>query len=91
MDFFISDWLKDKVARATYYFKYIYGWKQRPCSACGGSGRYDDNGSPKCDVCNGTGKETYPGPKAIDNAIVRCAPQLAALAKRMEEERKKIR
>ncbi len=35
------------------------GWKQRPCTACSGSGRYDHNGSPKCGGCNGTGKERY--------------------------------
>jgi hypothetical protein len=91
MNFFISDWFKAKVARATYYFSYVYGWRQKDCTACSGSGRYDSHGSPKCGACNGKGKETYRGPKAIDNAIVRCAPQLAALAKRMEEERKKIK
>lgn len=26
------------------------------CTACGGSGRYDHNGSPKCGACGGTGK-----------------------------------
>ena len=30
-----------------------------PCAACAGSGRYDNNGSPKCGACNGTGKEPY--------------------------------
>ena len=30
----------------------------KPCTACGGSGRYDCVGSPKCTACNGTGKET---------------------------------
>lgn len=27
------------------------------CSACGGSGRYDNDGSPPCGACNGTGRE----------------------------------
>lgn len=33
--------------------------KQRnePCSACGGSGRYDVAGSPKCAACGGTGRQ----------------------------------
>ena len=26
------------------------------CSACGGSGYYDNTGSPKCGSCNGTGR-----------------------------------
>lgn len=87
----ISEWLKDKVHRAQHYFRYVYGWKQQDCTACNGSGRYDHNGSPECSSCEGTGKETYRGPKTIDNAIVRCAPQLAALGKRMQEERDKIK
>ncbi len=87
----ISEWLRDKVNRAQYYFSYVYGWKKRPCSACSGSGRYDHNGSPNCSSCQGTGRETYRGPKAIDNAIVRCAPQLAELAKKMKESRDRIK
>jgi hypothetical protein len=85
----ISEWLKSKIYRASYYFSYIYGWKLRNCSACSGSGHYDSSSSPNCSACDGTGKERYRGPKAIDNAIVRCAPQLAALAKRMEVDRNK--
>jgi RecJ-like exonuclease len=26
-----------------------------PCGACGGSGRYDSDGSPPCGACDGTG------------------------------------
>lgn len=48
-----------KQARTEHYEKYVKGWKQRACSACNGSGYYDDNGSPKCGACEGTGKETY--------------------------------
>lgn len=48
-----------KADRTTYNKKYIWGWKQRPCTACNGSGRYDHNGSPRCGACEGTGKETY--------------------------------
>jgi len=50
---------EDKQARTDYYFKYVYGWKERKCGACNGSGRYDNNGSPPCSACDGTGKETY--------------------------------
>jgi DnaJ-class molecular chaperone len=91
MDFFISDWMRAKLSRATHYFKYVYGWRQQDCTACNGSGRYDHNGSPKCSSCEGTGKETYRGPKAVDNPIVRCAPQLAELAKKMKERRDEIK
>lgn len=48
-----------KEQRKQHYEKHIKGWKQRPCSACSGSGRYDSHGSPKCGACEGTGKETY--------------------------------
>jgi DnaJ-class molecular chaperone len=48
-----------KQERTEYYKKYVYGWKQRPCVACNGSGIYDHNGSPKCGACNGTGKVRY--------------------------------
>lgn len=52
-------WREGKEARKQYYLKYIHGWKQRPCTACNGSGYYDNNGSPPCGACDGTGKETY--------------------------------
>lgn len=48
-----------KQQRTEYYRKYIHGWKQRKCVACNGSGRYDNNGSPPCGACDGTGKERY--------------------------------
>lgn len=48
-----------KKERTERYEKYVKGWKQRPCTACNGSGYYDHNGSPKCGACNGTGKEKY--------------------------------
>ena len=48
-----------KKQRSNYYFENIYGWKLRKCTACSGSGCYDHNGSPKCGVCCGTGKERY--------------------------------
>lgn len=51
-----------KAARTAYYFRFVFGWRQRPCTACNGSGRYDGNGSPKCGSCDGTGKETFKPP-----------------------------
>lgn len=59
----ISDYHKRKQARKEYYLKYIYGWRQRPCTACNGSGYWDNTDSPACAGCNGSGKERYPGPK----------------------------
>ena len=55
----IASYQERKRARAEYYRRYIHGWKLRPCLACNGSGRYDNNGSPECGACDGTGKERY--------------------------------
>ena len=57
---------ESKIARTNRYFKDIYGYKLRDCTACSGSGEYDEFHSPPCGVCNGTGKETYPSQKALD-------------------------
>ena len=46
-----------KVQRVEYYHKFVHGWKLTTCNACNGSGRYDSHGSPKCQGCDGTGKE----------------------------------
>lgn len=48
-----------KAWRKSQYEKYKFGWKLRNCIACNGSGYYDDNGSPECSSCDGTGKERY--------------------------------
>lgn len=48
-----------KEIRTEYYFRFVYRWRLRKCVACNGSGRYDNNGSPKCGGCDGTGKERY--------------------------------
>ena len=53
------DFHERKKWRTEQYFKYEYGQKLRPCSACSGSGIYDNTGSPKCGACEGTGKERY--------------------------------
>ena len=59
MDNSNSDYYRRKEQRRRYYNDFMKGWKERPCGACAGSGYYDDNGSPKCESCNGTGKEKY--------------------------------
>jgi hypothetical protein len=57
---------KRKQQRTEHYYRYLFGWRLRPCSACSGSGYYDNDGSPPCGACDGTGKERYQGPKARD-------------------------
>lgn len=56
---------KRKEERKKLYEKRKFGWRLRDCTACGGSGVYDHNDSPPCYACEGTGKERYPGPKAL--------------------------
>lgn len=60
-DFFGDTYWSDKEIRRKHYEKYIKGWKTRPCTACNGSGHYDNNSSPKCQGCEppGSGKERY--------------------------------
>lgn len=48
-----------KKQRKEHYEKFIKGWKLRDCGCCAGTGYYDDNGSPPCGACDGTGKERY--------------------------------
>jgi DnaJ-class molecular chaperone len=48
-----------KQQRSENYDRFVHGWKRRDCSACAGSGYYDNNGSPACEACDGTGKENY--------------------------------
>ena len=57
-------YLGRKAWRTDYFWKYTFGWKERPCSACNGSGYYDHNGSPPCGSCNGSQREKYRGPKS---------------------------
>lgn len=54
-----------KDSRREHYYRFVYGWKERACTACNGSGHYDHNGSPPCGGCEGTGREKYRGPKAM--------------------------
>lgn len=53
----MSTFHERKAERKDYYMKYVYGWKLRHCTACNGSGYYDNCGSPRCGACDGTGKE----------------------------------
>lgn len=48
-----------KAVRTEHYFKYVHRWRLRECGACSGSGYYDDDGSPPCDCCDGTGRERF--------------------------------
>ena len=47
----------------TYRF-YMYKWrvKQKTCTACNGSGKFDSTKHPDCSACDGTGKEEYRTP-----------------------------
>lgn len=51
--------IQRKLTRTEYYFRFVFGWKLRKCSACNGSGYYDSMGNPTCQACNGTGKERF--------------------------------
>ena len=48
-----------KAQRTADYFDRRFKFKLRTCTACSGSGRYDNHGGKKCGCCNGTGKEEY--------------------------------
>lgn len=58
-----------KEERKEYYFRFVYGWKQCVCTACNGSGYYDNsrNGkTPKCSACDGTGVDKYRSYKSYE-------------------------
>lgn len=46
----------DRKAERTKSFHQTAGLKLVVCCACNGTGYYDNNGSPKCGCCDGTGK-----------------------------------
>lgn len=59
-----SAYHRAKQFRIDYFNNYVKGWKLRDCTACNGSGYYDNSGSPSCASCDGTGRERYkPEPK----------------------------
>lgn len=53
----MSTFQERKEARRDYYLRFIAGWKEQPCTACSGSGHYDNDGAPACGACDGTRKE----------------------------------
>lgn len=55
----MSTFHERKVARRDYFHRFINGWKQRPCTACAGSGHYDGGSAPACGGCAGSGKERF--------------------------------
>jgi len=51
-----------KQQRKEYFEKNVKGWKLRVCTACNGSGYYDNyikGRIPKCSGCDGSGREKY--------------------------------
>lgn len=48
-----------KKDRTEFYNRFIKGWRLKECTACNGSGLYDNTGSPFCGNCGGSGKERY--------------------------------
>lgn len=55
-----NNYQERKQGRIEHYKRFVEGWKLIKCSACNGSGRYDNEGSPECWSCDGTGKERVP-------------------------------
>jgi len=51
-----KSWRERKSERTAWFFTNIYKNKLELCIACNGSGCYDNDGSPPCGCCNGTGK-----------------------------------
>ncbi len=80
---FDEGFLMRKCWRALRYYRDIHGVKLRACTACNGSGYYDNNGSPKCGGCDGTCKEDYRGPKWSVDAFEKENPGLYAEAVRL--------
>lgn len=62
----MSSFHERKAQRKAYYDKYVKGWKQRKCTACNGSGYYDNGGGHYCGACDGTGKERYKEQEAVN-------------------------
>lgn len=55
----MSTFHERKQKRRLYLEENVFDWKQRPCTACSGSGIYDNTGLPACSACEGTGIELY--------------------------------
>jgi len=55
-----NGYFERKRQRTEWFFKYLYKKKMVTCTACNGSGYYDNTvygRTPKCSSCDGTGKE----------------------------------
>lgn len=63
-----------KAHRTQYYLRFVHGWKQRVCSACAGSGRYDASGSPTCSACAGSGRERFKPERTVEQRMTDAQP-----------------
>ena len=59
--------------RTEHFYRFTYGFKRVKCTACGGSGRYDNHGSPRCSGCGGTGydRDRIPEMEQLAMALLR--------------------
>lgn len=55
---------QERKDRRTADFADRVGRKLVTCVACGGSGRYDNRGSPRCGACDGAGRVREEKPSA---------------------------
>lgn len=74
----------EKAQRAERFYKSVYGHILKICSACNGSGYYDnrrkgDKGSPKCGCCEGKRKLKVKGPKWKPDLLIRRNTVLAEI------------
>lgn len=53
-----------KFFRSANWLRFEFGHKLVKCTACNGSGYYDNDGSPDCGACDGSGKDREPGEHA---------------------------
>jgi hypothetical protein len=70
-------WADDKVDRIRSFWRYRWRYRNERCGACNGSGRYDNDGSPDCGSCEGTGVERVRAPEDSAAAIVALTAALA--------------
>lgn len=50
-------WADRKRQRIEHFWRHKYRFQQRKCSACNGSGKYDDGRGRDCGGCDGTRDE----------------------------------
>ena len=63
----MNAWEQQKLWAKRAFFRWKYGWQYAPCTACNGSGHYDNDGAPPCQGCEppGSGRAWIRGPKAV--------------------------